>query len=73
MVFEAINEPAVNTTTFTSAKLMELQEKVLEIVRKTSETRKLMVATGSNNSVKAIENITQNLIDNTAHIPGTKQ
>lgn len=63
VVFEAINEPAVNTTTFTSAKLMELQEKVLEIVRKTSETRKLMVATGSNNSVKAIENITQNLIN----------
>ena len=63
VVFEAINEPGVNTTTFTSAKLMELQEKVLEIVRKTSETRKLMVATGSNNSVKAIENITQNLIN----------
>lgn len=63
VVFEAINEPGVNTTTFTSAKLMELQEKVLEIVRKTSETRKLMVATGSNNSVRAIENITQNLIN----------
>lgn len=63
VVFEAINEPPVNTTTFTSAKLMELQEKVLEIVRKTSETRKLMVATGSNNSVRAIENITQNLIN----------
>lgn len=63
VVFEAINEPGVNTTTFTSAKLMELQEKVLEIVRKTSENRKLMVATGSNNSVKAIENITQNLIN----------
>ncbi len=63
VVFEAINEPGVNTTTFTSAKLMELQEKVLEIVRKTSETRKLMVATGSNNSVRQIENITQNLIN----------
>ena len=63
VVFEAINEPGVNTTTFTSARLMELQEKVLEIVRKTSETRKLMVATGSNNSVRALENITQKLID----------
>ena len=63
VVFEAINEPGVNATTFTSAKLMELQEKVLEIVRKTSETRKLMVATGSNNSVRALENITQKFID----------
>lgn len=63
VVFEAINEPGVNATTFTSARLMELQEKVLEIVRKTGETRKLMVATGSNNSVRALENITQKLID----------
>ena len=41
VVFEAINEPGVNTTTFTSAKLMELQEKVLGIVRKKAKPESL--------------------------------
>ena len=61
LVFEVINEPAVDDTTFTNGTLMNLQEQVLEISKRANASRNIIVTVRNANSSYQLTDLSDKL------------
>lgn len=61
LVFEVINEPAVDDTTFTNAILMKLQEQVLDISKSANANRNIIVTVRNANSSYQLSDLSDKL------------